>query len=161
MVVINLDKKEFDFKKLMQLILSSVALALVIFIIIWILDYFLIEFPNIILQNLKIFLNDNWFILVGFVLLKLIWDYIYGLYYKNKILNYTNPLIDSIELIFGFWLIIVFLSGLTVLSISEQLNVFLNFFSDLFFTQFLIIALLVLVVKYSQFFFYESKRIKD
>ncbi|MDD4128805.1 MAG: hypothetical protein PHY04_03665, partial [Candidatus ainarchaeum sp.] len=157
MVVINLDKKEFDFKKLMQLILSSVALALVIFIIIWILDYFLIEFPNIILQNLKIFLNDNWFILVGFVLLKLIWDYIYGLYYKNKILNYTNPLIDSIELIFGFWLIIVFLSGLTVLSISEQLNVFLNFFSDLFFTQFLIIALLVLVVKYSQFFFYESK----
>ncbi|MDD3086188.1 MAG: hypothetical protein PHD80_03775, partial [Candidatus ainarchaeum sp.] len=121
MVVINLDKKEFDFKKLMQLILSSVALALVIFIIIWILDYFLIEFPNIILQNLKIFLNDNWFILVGFVLLKLIWDYIYGLYYKNKILNYTNPLIDSIELIFGFWLIIVFLSGLTVLSISEQL----------------------------------------
>jgi hypothetical protein len=161
MVVINLDKKEFDFKKLMQLILSSVALALVIFIIIWILDYFLIEFPNIILQNLKIFLNDNWFILVGFVLLKLIWDYIYGLYYKNKILNYTNPLIDSIELIFGFWLIIVFLSGLTVLSISEQLNVILNFFSDLFFTQFLIIALLVLVVKYSQFFFYESKRIKD
>ncbi|MFA6319757.1 MAG: hypothetical protein WCX66_02430 [archaeon] len=161
MVVINLDKKEFDFKKLMQLILSSVALALVIFIIIWILDYFLIEFPNIILQNLKIFLNDNWFILVGFVLLKLIWDYIYGLYYKNKILNYTNPLIDSIELIFGFWLIIVFLSGLTVLSISEQLNVFLKFFSDLFFTQFLIIALLVLVVKYSQFFFYESKRIKD
>ncbi|MFA7134033.1 MAG: hypothetical protein WC122_03575 [archaeon] len=160
MVVINLDKKEFDFKKLMQLILSSVALALVIFIIIWILDYFLIEFPNIILQNLKIFLNDNWFILVGFVLLKLIWDYIYGLYYKNKILNYTNPLIDSIELIFGFWLIIVFLSGLTVLSISEQLNVFLNFFSDLFFTQFLIIALLVLVVKYSQFFFYESKKIK-
>lgn len=160
-MVIDFGKKEFDFKRVMQIILSTVALVLVIFIAIWIMDYFLVEFPNIVLQNLRNFLNDNWYILAGFVLLKLIWDYLYGLYYKNKILRYVNPLINSIELVFGLWLVVVFLSGLTALSISEQLNVFLKFFSDFFFTQFLIIALLILVIKYAQFFFYESKRIKD
>ncbi len=132
-MVIDFGKKEFDFKRVMQIILSTVALVLVIFIAIWIMDYFLVEFPNIVLQNLRNFLNDNWYILAGFVLLKLIWDYLYGLYYKNKILRYVNPLINSIELVFGLWLVVVFLSGLTALSISEQLNVFLKFFSDFFF----------------------------
>jgi hypothetical protein len=160
-MVIEFKKKGFDFKRVMQILLSSAAMALVIFIVIWVLEYFSKEISNVVLTNFKVFLVDNWPIIVGFVFIKLLWDYLHGLYYKNKAIQYTAPLIVSIELIFGFWLVVVFLSGLTALSISEQVNVFLNFAKELFFAQFLVIALLILVVKYAQFFFSESKRNED
>jgi low affinity Fe/Cu permease len=73
-------------------------------------------------------------------------------------LKYVAPFISSIELIFGLWIVVVFFAGLTPLSISEQLNIFLKFANELFFTQFVVVALLILFVKYAQFFFSESKK---
>lgn len=153
------NKKELDFKRIMQIFFSSAAFAFAIFIAIWVLDYFVKQMPNVLVSNLLNFLNDNWPILVGFVLLIQLWEYLFKLY--KGWLKYIAPLMSSIELIFGFWLVVIFLAGLTPLSISEQLNVFLKFANELFFSQFVVIALLILFVKYAQFFFYESKKEED
>ena len=85
-MVIDFGKKEFDFKRVMQIILSTVALVLVIFIAIWIMDYFLVEFPNIILQNLRNFLNDSGIFCRVCVVETNLGLFVW-IYYKNKILR--------------------------------------------------------------------------
>jgi len=158
-MVINFKDKELDFKKIGQILFSSAAFAFALFIVIWIIDYFVKGMPNVILSNILTFLNGNWPILVGFVVFIQLWDYLYFLY--KGMLKYINPLMRSIELIFGVWLVVVFFAGLTPLNLNAQVNVFLVFVNDLFFTQFVVIALLILFVKYSQFFFYESKKVEE
>ena len=158
-MVIDFGKKELNFKKVVQIILSSAAFAFALFIVMWIIDYFSKDFSNVILNNILVFLNENWPILVGFVLFIQLWEYLYQLY-KNR-LKYFAPLVSSVELIFGLWLVVVFFGGLAPLNINEQVNVILKFVNDLFFTQFIVIVLLILFVKYSQFFFYESKKFDD
>ncbi len=155
-MVIDFGKKQLDFKKVIQILFSSAAFALALFIVIWVIDYFSKAMPNVIISNILVFLNENWPILVGFVLLIQLWEYLFQLY--KGWLKYIAPFISSVELIFGLWLVVVFFAGLTPLSISEQLNVFLKFANELFFSQFLIVALLILFIKYAQFFFYESKK---
>ena len=155
-MVINFKERELDFKRIMQILLSSAAFAFALFIVIWVIEYFSKEISNIFLTNILTFLNENWPLLIGFVLLIQFWDYLYTLY--KGWLKYIAPLISSIELIFGLWLVVVFFGGLTPLNLNEQVNVFLTFINELFFTQFVVIALLILFIKYSQFFFYESKK---
>ena len=158
-MVIDFGKRDLDFKKIVQIILSSAAFAFALFIVMWVIDYFSKEFANVILTNILVFLNENWPVLVGFVLIIQLWEYLYSLY-KSR-LKYFAPLISSVELIFGLWLVVVFFGGLAPLNINEQVNVILKFINDLFFTQFIVIVLLILFVKYSQFFFYESKKFED
>lgn len=158
-MVIDFGKKELDFRRIMQIFLSTGALTLALFIVIWVLDYFVKQMPNVIVSNLLAFLNGNWPILIGFVLFIQLWEYLYKLY--KGWLTYGAPLVSSIELIFGLWLVVVFFAGLTPLSISEQVNVFLSFANELFYTQFIVICLLILFIKYAQFFFSESKRNED
>ena len=158
-MVIDFGKKELDFKKIMQIFLSSAAFAFALFILIWVMDYFSKELSNVILSNILTFLNENWPILIGFVLFIQLWEYLFKLY--KGWLKYVAPLVSSIELIFGLWLVVVFFGGLTPLNLNEQVNIFLTFVNELFFTQFVVIALLILFIKYSQFFFYESKKIED
>ena len=158
-MVIDFGKKDLDFKKIFQIILSSVAFSLALFIAMWIIEYFSKEIPNAIITNILVFLNENWPVLVGFVLFIQLWEYLYKLYKMR--LKYFAPLVSSVELTFGLWLVVIFFAGLAPLNINEQVNIILNFINDLFFTQFVIIVLLILVVKYSQFFFYESKKFDD
>ncbi len=158
-MVIEFKKKELDFKKIGQILFSSAALAFAIFILIWIINYFVKEMPNLILSNILTFLNQNWPILVAFVLLIQLWEYLHFLY--KGWLKYLHPLMMSIELIFGIWLVVVILGGLTPLNLNPQVNVFLMFINDLFFTQFVVVSLLILFINYSKFFFYESKKIED
>jgi hypothetical protein len=66
-MVIDFGKKELDFKKIMHILLSSVAFAFALFIVIWIVDYFSKELSNVILSNILTFLNENWPLLIGFV----------------------------------------------------------------------------------------------
>jgi hypothetical protein len=158
-MVIDFGKKELDFKKIMHILLSSVAFAFALFIVIWIVDYFSKELSNVILSNILTFLNENWPLLIGFVVFIQLWEYLFKLY--KGWLKYIAPLVSSIELIFGLWLVVVFFGGLTQLNLNPQVNIFLEFINQLFFTQFIVIALLILFIKYAQFFFYESKKIDD
>lgn len=158
-MAIDFGKKQLDFKRIMQVFFSSAAFTLALFIAMWVISYFAKEMPNVILSNILTFLADNWPVLAGFVLLVQLWEYLFQIY--KGWLKYIAPLMSSIELIFGLWLVVVFLAGLTPLSISEQLNVFLKFANELFFSQFLVIALLILFIKYAQFFFYESKKLEE
>jgi len=158
-VVINYGKKEIDPKRIIQALFSTAALAFAIFLAVWIIDYFNTEVKMVALTNLVVFLNNNWPIIIGFVLLIQIWEYIYPFY--KKWLKYAKPLIDAISLIFGLWLVVVFLNGLRMFNETTQVDFFLRFPHELFFTQLVVVVGLFIFIKYAQFFLYESKKFDD
>jgi hypothetical protein len=141
----------FSFKSFAHAFVSSAALAIMLLIVIWVINYFNYSIQMEVLSNLNLFLISNWYILVNFTLLISIWDYLYPLY-KRK-LNYVKPLIDSIGLIFGFWLVAIFLYGLKVFvdPFNEVLHLALNFMHDVFFELNILLFLLFLFVSYAKF----------
>lgn len=143
--------KEFSVGKVFQILTATFALGLAIFLVIAVLDYFETSLNLDILLNLKEFLKNYWFILVGFVLLISFWDYFYLLYKKQ--LKYVKPLIDATSLMFGLWIVVVFLKGLIVfLEAGSQITIFLNFPHDFYFQYFVIIYLLFICIGYSKIF---------
>ncbi|MFA5931608.1 MAG: hypothetical protein WC821_04850 [archaeon] len=154
-MVIDFDDKEINFKKLAQIFISSFALAIALFLAIWVIDYLNKELNMVVLTNLSTFLTGNLLIVVGFVLFIGMWDYVYPFYLKWS--KYAKPLVDALSLVFGLWLVVVFLGGLVIFNENPQLNLFLKFPSELFFSQLILIVLLFIFIKYSQFFLYESK----
>jgi len=143
-------------KKIAQIFISSAALGIALLLAIWIIDYFNVELKLVALTNINWFLNAHWMIVVGFVLFIGLWQYLSPFY--KKYLTYFQPLVDSIEILFGLWLIVVFLDGLRVFNTSTQAEFFMKFPADLFFNQFVIVVLLVILVKYSQYFLVSNKR---
>lgn len=143
--------KEFSFGKVFQIITSTLALGLAIFLIVAILDYFgpSLQIPVVI--NIKDFLKLYWFIIVGYVLLISFWDYFHELYKKQ--LTYVKPIIDGTSLMFGLWIVVIFLKGLIVfLDPTSQTAIFLNFPHDFYLQQFVILYLLFIFVGYSKLF---------
>lgn len=143
--------KEFSFGKVFQIIAATLALGLAIFLAIAILDYFgpSLQIPALI--NINEFLKMYWFIIVGYVLLISLWDYFYELYKKQ--LKYVKPIVDGTSLMFGLWIVVIFLKGLIVfLDPSSQTALFLNFPYDFYVQQFVILYLLFIFVGYSKLF---------
>ncbi|NMA44904.1 MAG: hypothetical protein GX950_03790 [Candidatus Diapherotrites archaeon] len=142
---------EFSFGKVFQIIASTLALGLVIFLIVAALDYFGPNLQIPVIINIKEFLKLYWFIIVGYVLLISFWDYFYELYKKQLV--YIKPIIDGTSLMFGLWLVVVFLKGLIVfLDPTSQTATFLTFPHDFYMAQFVIIYLLFIFVGYSKLF---------
>ncbi len=143
--------KEFDIGKVFQILAATMALGLCIFLVIAATDYFNPNSQIPLLANLKEFLNTYWMIIVGFVLLISLWEYIYPLY--SKVLKYVKPIIDATSLMFGLWIVSVFLKGLIVfLDQNSQVAIFLNFPHNFFFQQFVVLYLLFTFVGYSKLF---------
>ena len=161
MVLVNSgrEKKEFDFKGLAYPLLRTIALAVAIFIAIWVLNYFApMKVP--VMENLLVFLTNNWYYVVGFVLLVSVWEYVYPLYYKQ--LKYGAPAIEAISLLFGFWLVAIFLWGMKVFTASSpEVSTMLQFIGDFFFALEIPIFILFLVVTYARFFMKEKEREED
>jgi len=149
-MVIRFDQEKVDPKRIAQIIVSTAALAFAIFLAIWIIDYFNKEINMIALTNLNTFLISSWPILVGFVLIIGLWDYLFRFF--KKWLKYAKPLVEGAELVFGLWLVVVFFDGIRIFNTNPQVDFFLKFPNELFFTQFIMVALLIIFIKYSQFF---------
>jgi hypothetical protein len=89
-------------------------------------------------------------VIVAFVLLISLWDYLYSLY-KPKLV-YINPLIDSIGVFFGFWLVASILYGLKFFVEPENVaNLFLSVMHDIFYQLNILLFLLFLFVSYGKF----------
>jgi hypothetical protein len=155
----NIYDKKFDFKKLGYALASTLALAFAILLIIGAINYFNKEMNLIVLTNLNVFLIDNWFIIVGFVLFIELWDFFYNIYRKQ--LRIVKPLVEVISTMFAIWLISVLLNGLRVFLIPENnaIDIFLKFPYDFLIEQFAIIFLLILFGNYAKYFFSDSKRL--
>lgn len=142
---------ELDIKKIFQVVAASVALALAIFIAVWVIDYFNAVNEMVILTNISIFLKGYWPIITGFVFLISLWDYVYPIY-RDK-LRYVKPVIEATSIMFGLWLVAIFLKGLMVIAdVGEQAAPFLSFLHDLYFQQFVVLYLLFIFIGYSRFF---------
>jgi hypothetical protein len=142
--------------KIAQVFVSSAALGVAILLAIWIVNYFNVELKLAALTNLSWFMNAYISVIIGFVLLMGLWQYLYPFYKKQ--LSYFKPLVESVEILFGLWLIVVFLDGLMIFNTNPQLDFFLKFPAQLFHGQFVILSLLVCLVKYSQFFMSASQK---
>ena len=133
-----------------QPIVSSAALAVAILILIWIINYFNEGLKLEVLTGISGFLTTFWWVIVAFVLLISMWDYLYSLY-KPKLI-YINPLIDSIGLFFGFWLVASILYGLKFFIEPENVaNLFLSIMHDIFYQLNILLFLLFLFISYGKF----------
>ena len=72
--------------------------------------------------------------------------------YKKQ-LKYVKTIVDGTSLMFGLWIVVVFLKGLIVfLDPTSQTALFLNFPYDFYVQQFVILYLLFIFVGYSKLF---------
>ena len=143
--------QEFSFKKFAHAIVSSVAFAIALLVVMWIINYFNVTAQIEVLTSILDFLNAYWIVLVAFVLLISLWDYLYSVY-KSK-LKYIKPAIDAIGILFGLWIIAIILYGLRVFTeTTNPINVFLEFLHTIFYEQTLLLFLLFLFISYSKFF---------
>jgi len=133
-------------KGLLHPIISTAALAIAIILVIFIGQYFNEVLNMLWLQALTDFLTTWWFVLIGFVLLVSVWDYIFP-FYEDK-LQVVKPLIQTIGLVFGLWLVAEFVAALTLL-VGEDFV--LQSFRNIFFEFFVWIFLLFLFIKYAQY----------
>lgn len=142
---------EFDLRRLFQIFAASAAMALALFVAVWVVDYFNVTAGLDLLTNLSTFIKSNWYIVVGFIFFISIWEYIYPMYSKK--LKYVKPIVDATSLMFGLWLVAIFLKGLAVfVEASSPPALFLGLLHDLYFTQFAVIYLLFIFVGYSKVF---------
>ena len=158
-MVIKFDQQKIDPKRIAQVIVSTAALAFAIFLAVWIIEYFNKEINMLALTNLNAFLSSSWPIIVGFVLVIGMWDYLFKFY--KKWLKYAKPLVEGAELIFGLWLVVVFFNGLRIFNTNTQVDFFLKFPNELFFSQFIMVSLLIIFIKYSQFFIAQREAYSD
>ncbi len=150
-MVIHYDDEDLDIKKVFQVIAASVALALAIFIAVWVIDYFNASNNMDILSNISLFLTTYWSVIVGFVFLISLWDYVYPIYRKK--LKYVKPIIEATSIMFGLWIVATFLKGLLVIvNVGDQAAPFLTLLHDLYFQQFAVLYLLFIFIGYSRFF---------
>lgn len=146
------NSKKFSFKKFLQPIVGAGVLAVFLLILIWIFDYLNSELNNFVIFHLHEFFVYNWFYIVGFVLIIGIWDYLYKTF-KDSFLRYFAPLFDAFGIFFAIWIISVILNGLRIFIESEsQLNLFFSFLHELFYSQPILLALLLILMYYSKFF---------
>jgi len=142
---------EFDLRRVFQVFAASAAMALALFVAVWVIDYFNVVAGIELLTNLSTFIKNNWYIVVGFIFFISIWEYIYPLYSKK--LKYVKPIVDATSIMFGLWLVAIFLKGLVVfVEAASQPALFLGLLHDLYFNQFAIIYLLFIFVGYSKVF---------
>ncbi|MDD3083643.1 MAG: hypothetical protein PHP82_01335 [Candidatus ainarchaeum sp.] len=127
-------------------------MAIFFLILIWVIEYFNPAGENIILNHLNLFLLNNWIIIVLFVLIMGVWDYLYRIF-GNSRLRYFAPFFDSIGTFFAFWVIGIIFNGLRLFIESDNpLNIFLAFLHDLVYGQTVLLFLLILFALYSKFF---------
>jgi len=149
------NQEEIDFRRILHAFVSTAALGIAIFITMWIIDYANKQLQTTILSNINFFLTNSWPIIIGFVLLIQIWEYIYPI--RTEKLKYLNPLINAVSILFGLWLVVVFIDGLRFFNQNAQVDLIMAFPAQLFFTQIYWIIGLAILVKYAQFFLKESK----
>jgi hypothetical protein len=143
-------REEFNWKEFFHAFVSSAALAVALLISIWVIEYFNESLNLEILTKLAGFLETFWWVIVAFVLLISLWDYVYSLY-KPK-LKYAKPLIDSIGLFFGFWLIASLFYGLTYFVEPGNVAIlFLTIMHDVFYQLNILLFLLFLFISYGNF----------
>jgi len=156
----NTEKDDFgiDIKKILQIVASSVALGLAIYLVTWVLDYLNTSFSIAVISNISLFLKDSWIIIVGFVFIISLWDYLYPMF-KEK-LTYIKPIIDATSLMFGLWIVAVILKGLTALLVDQaaQISILLNLLQKLYFEQFVVLYILFVLVAYSKLLWIDKKQ---
>jgi hypothetical protein len=149
--------EKFSWKKFLHSFLAAFILAIFFFILIWVVGYFDPIGENIFLTHFNLFLVNNWFFIVGFVFVISIWDYLFGLFKKTK-LRYINPFFESFSVFFGIWLISIVINGLKLfVEEGNELNLFLGFLNNLFYSQTLLLFVLILLIYYSKFFLKDNE----
>jgi hypothetical protein len=148
---------EIDLRKIGQIIASSVALGLAIYLLTWVLDYLNTSFSIAILSNVSVFLKGALYVFIVFVLLIGLWDYLFPKFEEK--LKYIKPLVDATSLMFGLWLVAIFFKGLTVLIVdsASQIVVILTLLQKLYFEQFAVLYILFILIAYSKMLFMDKK----
>ena len=96
------------------------------------------------IEFLKVYLG----VIAGFVVLISIWDYLYPFYRDKQAAKYTKPLMDSVGLTFGLWLVLEFVARLAYFVPDPATSVFLTTGLDMFFKFFALIFVLILLINY-------------
>lgn len=87
-------------------------------------------------------------IIAGYVFMISIWDYLYPFYKDKKLTKYVKPLITSIGLAFGLWLVLEFVARLAYFVPDDGTAAFLTTGLEVFFKFFALIFILILFVNY-------------
>jgi hypothetical protein len=149
-------KQKFSWKKFVQSFFPPIIIGVFIFILIWIINYFDPLGESILLSSIITFFENNWFFFILFILIFSVWDYINNVF-KNS-LRFVAPLINSISIMFAFWIIGLIFNGLKLFLEQDHFaNVFLSFLHDLVYQQTLILFVLILLINYSKFFLKDYK----
>ena len=87
-------------------------------------------------------------IIAAYVFMISIWDYLHPFYKDKKMTKYIKPLIASIGLTFGLWLVLEFIARLAYFVPDESTATFLTMGIEVFFKFFALIFILILLVNY-------------
>lgn len=149
------NSRKFSFKRFFQPIVASGVMAVFLLILIWVFEYLNADLDNFVIFHLHAFFVYNWFYIAGFVLIIGVWDYLYKTF-KDSFLRYLSPIFDAFGVFFAIWIIGVILNGLRIFIESEsQLHIFFSFLYDLFYSQTILLAILLVLIYYSKFFLKE------
>jgi hypothetical protein len=149
-------KQKFSWKKFIQSFFPPIIMGIFIFIFIWVINYFDPLGENILLSSIIIFFENNWLLFILLILIFSVWDYLNKVFKKS--LRFIAPLINSISIMFAFWIIGLIFNGLKLFLEQDHFaNVFLSFLHDLVYQQTLILFVLILLISYSKFFLKDYK----
>lgn len=147
---------KFSWKKFIQSFFPAIIIALIIFVLIWAGNYFDPLGENIFLTSFSSFLSNNWLVIILFILVLSVWEYIFKVFRKTK-LRYIAPFFDSVGMFFGFWIIALIFYGLKLFIEATELHIFFSFLHDFFYDQTILLFCLIIIINYSNFFLKDRK----
>jgi hypothetical protein len=131
-------------------VLKAAAFAIGLILVMFIFEYYNEELAIDWIGGLVSFLKQYWAIISGFVFLVSIWDYLFPFYKNKNYVKYLKPLMDSIGLTFGLWLVVEFISALAYFIPDASAVNLLESFKEIFFIYFVWIFLLIIFVNYAK-----------
>ena len=143
-------------KGILHPVLKAAAFSIALILVMFIAEYYNSALGVDWIGGLVGFLKTYWAIISGFVLLVSVWDYLYPFYKDKNYAKYMKPLIDSVGLTFGLWLVVEFIAALAYFLPDANAIFLLGSFRDIFFIYFVWIFLLFMFINYARLFLEEK-----
>ncbi len=137
-------------KGFLSAVLRAAAFAIGLILVMFIAGYYNENLMIDWVGGLVGFLKTYWAIISGFLLLISVWEYFYPFYKEKVYIKYVKPLMDSVGLTFGLWLVVEFISALSYFIPDAEAVQVLGSFKEIFFMYFVWIFLLIIFINYAK-----------